>query len=206
MRSRRTLSVMPASGRAVLVTYDPAWPSIARTLLEELRGALPDREWVFEHIGSTAVPGISAKNTIDLQVQVPTLPSYEELDARIGPRGFVQAEGSRPDSPGVHSDIPRGGEKVDDEVWDKRLYFLPGNPPAILHVRRLDSPFGRYTVWFRDWLRDNDDQRDRYEDVKRQLAAMHASDRDYDDYTRGKTSYFDEVQSAFDARASKTSA
>ena len=174
-------------------------------MLEELRRALPDHGWVFEHIGSTAIPGISAKNIIDLQIQVPTLPSYDELDARIGPLGFAQARGSRPDSPGVYRDLPRGSEKVDDDVWNKRLYVRPANRPAILHVRLLDSPFGRYTVWFRDWLRANDDQRDRYQNVKRQLAALHASDPDYDDYTRGKTSYFDEVQSVFETWASETS-
>jgi len=192
---------MAVDGPALLVPYNLAWPAIAEAILDELRSSLPGDRFVFEHIGSTAVPGISAKNTIDLQIQVPTLPSYEELDAGIGSLGFVQATASRPDSPGVYRDLPRGSENVDDEVWEKRLYFRPGNPPVILHVRRLDSPFGRYTLWFRDWLRDNDAQRDRYEQVKQQLAVLHASDPDYDDYTRGKTTYLDEVQPTFEAWA-----
>ncbi len=110
--------------------------------------------------------------------------------------GFVQAHGARPDSPGVHRDTPRGDEVVADEVWEKRLY-VAREKSVILHVRRTDSPWGRYTVWFRDWLRAHPEQRKRYEEAKRQLAAANAGKPDYDDYTRAKTSFFDDVQQAF---------
>ena len=83
-----------------------------------------------------------------------------------------------------------------DEVWEKRLYVarLEG---AILHVRRADSPWGLYTVWFRDWLSAHPSQRDRYQRTKRELAAANVGKVDYDDYTRAKTAYFDDVQESF---------
>jgi len=69
--------------------------------------------------------------------------------------------------------------------------FTGTNParPAILHVRLSASPLGRRTVALRDRLRAEPDLRASYEQLKRRLAAAHADDLDYDDYTRGKTSF-----------------
>jgi dephospho-CoA kinase len=90
----------------------------------------------------------------------------------------------------VFRDIPAPGDTEPEEVWTKRL-FTSGNParPAILHVRLSASPFGRRTVAFRDRLRVDPDLRASYEELKRQLAAEHAGDPDYDDYTRGKSAF-----------------
>lgn len=164
-----------------------------------MRDAVAECDWTFDHIGSTSVPGLAAKNIIDLQIRAVPLPDYALLDERFGPLGYRQEAGARPDSPGVHRDTNRGSERVPAEVLTKRLYWRDGTPPVILHIRRLDSPFGRYTIWFRDWLRAHPAERDRYALVKRQLAAAYADAADFDDYTRAKTGYLDEVQAAFEA-------
>jgi GrpB-like predicted nucleotidyltransferase (UPF0157 family) len=150
----------------------------------------------YDHIGSTSVPGLAAKPFVDLQVRMLPLPSHAELTTRLGPLGFERAYGARPDSPGVSRDGPRGDEDVPDEVWEKRLYVFRGEG-VILHVRRTDSPWGLYTVWFRDWLRAHPTERTRYEEAKRELATQNAGKSDYDDYTRAKTAFFDEVLQAF---------
>ncbi len=182
------------SGPAVLVPHDPQWAPLAAEGLTELRRALAPLVDVsactFDHIGSTAVPGLAAKASIDLQVLAPALPEPTALDAALAPLGWVPAPGSRPDSPGVFRDIPAPGDTEPEEVWAKRL-FASSNParPAILHLRLSASPFGRRTVAFRDRLRADPDLRASYEELKRQLAAAHAGDPDYDDYTRGKTAF-----------------
>ncbi len=182
------------SGPAVLVPHDPRWATLAAERLTELRRALAPLVEVdactFDHIGSTAVPGLAAKASIDLQVRVPALPGPTALDAALAPLGWVPAPGSRPDSPGVFRDTPAPGDTEPEEVWVKRL-FISGDParPAILHVRLSASPFGRRTVAFRDRLRAEPDLRAAYEQLKRRLAAAHAGDADYDDYTRGKTAF-----------------
>ncbi len=51
---------------------------------------------------------------------------------------------------------------------------------------------------FRDWLRAHPEEAARYERTKRALAAEHADDPDYDDYTRAKTAYFDQVQASIE--------
>jgi dephospho-CoA kinase len=145
---------------------------------------------VFDHIGSTAVPGLAAKGIVDLQVLVPQMPDAAELDAALAPLGWVPARGSRADSPGVVRDIPAPGDEEPSWVWNKRL-FISAEParPAILHVRLTASPFGRRTVAFRDRLRTEPDLREAYERLKVELASAHSRDLDYDDYTRGKTDF-----------------
>ena len=190
-------------GPAVLQPYDPAWPGRAAQLLAAVEQAMKPLGVgeSFEHIGSTSVPGLMAKAYIDLQVIVNELPQHELLDQALAPTGFVPTTGSRPDSPGVYRDIPRGSEQVPDEVWRKRLFIhdIDGPEAAILHIRLSTSPWGRYALWFRDWLRAHPEARDRYASFKAGVAAEHAGDPDYDDYTRAKTAFFDEVQEQFEA-------
>jgi len=170
---------------------------------ERVAGALSDLEAgdgtdpVVEHIGSTAVPGLAAKRIIDLQVRVTPLPGEAALLEVLGPLGFSIARGSRPDSPGVYRDIPRPGADPDPARYRKRLLTHSGDdgePPVILHVRLLDSPFAEYVVAFRDWLRAEPAEAAAYEATKRGLAARHAEADDYDDYTRDKTVFLDESQ------------
>lgn len=182
---------------AVIVDYDPAWPAQAQRLLDEVRTAfasLPDADhFVYEHIGSTAVPGLAAKPIVDLQVRMPSLPNLADLTDILAPTPFIPAHGARPDSPGVHRDAVRPGDNPDVALYKKRLFHAPAEA-AILHIRRTDSPFAAFVVEFRDWLRHHPDQARRYEQIKRALAEQHADEPDYDDYTRAKSAFFNEIQ------------
>lgn len=190
----------PHHNPAALLDHDPAWHEKAAYFLDQVRDALSDLpgagDAAYDHIGSTSVCGLVAKPYVDLQVRVLPLPSHVDLSPRLKPLGFDRALGARPDSPGVARDIPRGDEHVPDGVWDKRLY-VQRQEAVILHVRRQDSPWGRYTAWFRDWLRQHPDRRAEYERVKRELSTANIGKPDYDDYTRAKTAYFDANQDAF---------
>lgn len=194
---------MSSDNPAALNESDPNWVPRAAACLRNVAAALADlpgaEEAAFDHIGSTSVPGLAAKPIIDLQVRVLPLPSHGDLVPRLAPLGYEQALGSRPDSPGVRHDIPHGDEDVAADVWEKRLYvaYVEGGQSVILHIRRADSPWGHYTVWFRDWLREHPQARQRYEDTKRRLSAENAGRPDYDDYTRAKTVFFKEVHPLF---------
>jgi GrpB-like predicted nucleotidyltransferase (UPF0157 family) len=188
---------------AVLRSPVPGWRDIARLRISRLRLALADLDpggaFTYQHIGSTSVPGLAAKAVVDLQLLVPRIPDAPALESSLHQVGFLPAFGSRPDSPGVYRDTPRGGEAVPDDVWNKRLFYLPDPElPSILHVRRADSPFARHNLLFRDWLRADPARRDRYQRVKTEVAEAHSGDADYDDYTRGKSRYFEEVHQDFE--------
>jgi dephospho-CoA kinase len=190
---------------AALVEHQPSWPRRASRLLSEIRDALAGltggETAALDHIGSTAVPGLPAKPFLDLQLRISPLPGEADLCGRLDRLGFVRARGARPDSPGVDRDIPRGSAQADPAVWEK-LLFWHEDEHAILHVRRADSPCGLYTIWFRDWLRASPEARHHYETEKRRLSAEQRGKADYDDYTRAKTEFFDQVQSEFETWSS----
>ncbi|MDP3949244.1 GrpB family protein [Microbacterium sp.] len=193
-----------AKNPAALVEHQAEWAQRASRLLsgvqDAIRGLDGAEDARLDHIGSTSVPGLAAKPFVDLQLRIAPLPSEVELVARFAPLGYVRARGSRPDPPGVDRDLPRGSIEVEPLVWEK-LLFWHEDDQAILHVRRADSPWGLYTIWFRDWLRVNSDARQRYETVKRTLSVQQIGKADYDDYTLAKTEFFDQVQLEFEAWA-----
>ncbi|TCO50901.1 GrpB family protein [Actinocrispum wychmicini] len=193
-----------SAGPAKLEPPDPRWAVTARQLSERIMQAvahLTDSErFSVEHIGSTSIPGLAAKPIIDLQLGVPALDRLDGIENAVAAVGFVDVASSRPGSPGVLRDFPRGRFASAKDCWGKRLFASadPGRP-AILHVRQIGSPWWGYTVEFRDWLRTHPDARDDYQRMKLELAAAHASDIDYDQYTLGKTAWFDRHQAQFEA-------
>lgn len=185
-----------------IVPYDPAWPSVASGWIRRIREAFVQAGIPvagFQHIGSTAVPGLAAKSYLDLQLLVSAIPDEAAVSTALGPLQIERARGSRPDSPGVDVDTPRPGS--DPRHHEKLLYFreLDQAGPVqgiILHIRRADSPFADFVVAFRDWLRADPAARAEYERLKRSLAEENADADDYDDYTRAKTAFMDRAQTA----------
>ena len=203
--ARRLAGIEPSGlGPPVLHDHDPEWPAAARRLLGRLRSGLTargldDGRWTYDHIGSTAVPGLRAKHFIDLQIGAVVLPTAGSAgDEVLAQAGYRPAAGSRPDSPGVDRDGVYDPDLAPADSYRKRLYFRPDPAqPSILHVRLLGSPWWSYTVRFRDWLRASNEGRRAYQMMKEQAAAAHAHDADFDDYTRAKGAFFREVAAAF---------
>jgi GrpB-like predicted nucleotidyltransferase (UPF0157 family) len=53
-----------------VVAPDPAWPRWYAAARDGVLGALGDRVLAIEHVGSTSVPGLGAKPTIDVDLTV----------------------------------------------------------------------------------------------------------------------------------------
>ena len=64
------LKIPPSSDSLELVDYDSSWPSRFEEVVAELKAILGPEARRFEHIGSTAVPGLVAKPIIDMLVGV----------------------------------------------------------------------------------------------------------------------------------------
>ncbi len=75
------------SRRVVLVPYDPAWPDWFEREAAELRDVLGDIALDVHHIGSTSVPGLTAKPVMDM---IPVIESLAAIDAR---RPQIEAAG-----------------------------------------------------------------------------------------------------------------
>lgn len=158
---------------------DPTWPAQAARLLARIGHALGDRVVALEHIGSTAVPDLPAKDVIDLQVGVRDLTEADgaAFVADLASAGFVRV-------PGVDHDNAKDGG-----TWPKRLHGSvdPGRV-AHVHVRAVGSPGWDWAIDFRDWLRADPEARDAYAAAKVALAARHTDSGDYAD---AKEAWFD---------------
>lgn len=172
----------------ILVPYNPAWPAEFQLLASALRQALGPLALRIDHIGSTAVPGLAAKDIIDIQLTVAARDAT--VKAALESLGYAQHEG-------VFSDhIPPGypGPAAD---WDKWYFRLParrrpdagnlvsapnkGGRPTHLHVRVAGAPNQRYPLLFRDYLRTHPASAAAYAELKRRLAASLADPSTYPD-------------------------
>jgi GrpB-like predicted nucleotidyltransferase (UPF0157 family) len=145
----------------VVSAYDPAWPIRAAAEVAQLREALGAGAQRIEHIGSTAIPGMAAKDLIDLQVSVADLDDAVALfDAPLRGLGYEPR-------PYEHDHVPAGC--VDDPArWAKRFWR---SDRVNLHVRVAGSPNERFALLFRDWMRAHPEAVPAYGAIKRSLAA-----------------------------------
>ncbi|MEU8024892.1 dephospho-CoA kinase [Micromonospora haikouensis] len=142
---------------------DPTWPQQYARLAARLRHVLAPADPRLDHVGSTAVAGIAARDVIDIQVTVPSLAEADGVLAeRLAAAGFPRMRGQWWDSP-----RPAGGDR-----WEKRLHGSadPGRPVR-LHLRPEGSPGWRYALLMRDHLRADPDRRAAYLTLKGDLAA-----------------------------------
>jgi dephospho-CoA kinase len=167
-------------GAPRLVPYDPTWPVQAERLMARVLHAVGDRGLRVDHIGSTAVPGLAAKDVIDLQL---TVASLADADTLAGPL----AEAGLPVVLGMDSDAPHATDP-DPEHWRKRVHASadPGRW-ANVHLRVAGSPGWRYALLFPAWLRADEAARWEYEQLKRRLVGEMGSIARYAD---AKTPWF----------------
>lgn len=177
----------PRAGGPVLTPPNPDWPVQAERLLARLRRASPEVLGA-DHIGSTSVPRLPAKDVIDLQVNVSSLEAADRIATALGEAGFPLQEASARDTPKPPD--------LDPSAWQKRFHCNadPGRA-ANVHVRVLGSPGWRYALLFRDWLRANPDAVSMYAEMKQELAALHAGDHRTLAYAEAKEPWFTEVAS-----------
>jgi GrpB-like predicted nucleotidyltransferase (UPF0157 family) len=140
----------PPPEPVAVVPYDPQWPHRYDRLAEQIRLILGQNVLDIEHVGSTSVPGLAAKDLIDIDL---TVADPRDESAYIPPLekiGYVHTVRE----PSFH---------------EHRLLRLP-EPRANLHVFGPDCPETIRHRMFRDWLRTHAEDRGLYEEAK--LAAI----------------------------------
>ena len=155
--------------RIDIVDYRSSWQDDFANLAAALSTALGSRAVRIDHIGSTAVPGLAAKDVIDVQVTVESLTAGDELDAAM-----AECEASLVDGAADHRPP---GMTIDAKELEKRLYMV-GSPRrrANIHVRENGRFNQRYALLCRDYLRSHPDAAAAYAAIKRQLAQRFADD------------------------------
>jgi GrpB-like predicted nucleotidyltransferase (UPF0157 family) len=154
----------------VIDEYKPTWRGEFETIRASLSGVLPSLALRIDHIGSTSVPGLGAKDVIDVQITVRTL--EPQIVHKLVAAGYHYL-------PDVTRDHLPPGEPDNPDLWAKLFFREPsGQRRAHIHVRIDGNPNQRYTLLFRDYLRAHPHSARTIEVIKRQLAKYHADDID----------------------------
>src|SRR5919199_1927127 len=142
----------------ILAPYNSEWPLLYEQHKQRILEAIGHITAGIEHVGSTSVPGLAAKPTIDILVGVRT---DEDLDRSVAP---MQAFGYEYLA------------KYEDRMPYRRLFHLrlDGATPAHrvnVHLVTHGHEFWERHLLFRDYLRAHPDTTAEYELLKRQLAT-----------------------------------
>ena len=157
----------------VVAPYDPDWPSQFEAEAAALRPFFGDNLIALHHIGSTSVPGLAAKPTLDLLGVVKSITlvsetrsSFEALEYKS--RGAFGIEG--------------------------REFFVKGspNPTHHLHVFEVGSAEIQRHLAFRDYLRAHTEAALEYAALKMKLAALYRLDPV--SYQDGKSDWIKRVE------------
>ncbi len=161
----------PHDARIDLVAYDDRWPDHFDVLAGRIRKALGDSIVLLEHVGSTSVPRLSAKPVIDIVLTVADSSNESVYVPALEAQGFVL--------------------RIRERDWFEHRLFKGVDIVSNLHVFSAGCEETRRMLIFRDWLRDHDDDRRRYEGRKRELAAHRW--RHVEDYADAKSEIVEEI-------------
>lgn len=145
-------------GQIELVGHDPRWAERYEQVAGRVRAALGRRVHLLEHVGSTSVPGLSAKPIVDMVLEV--------------------ADSS--DEAAWVPDLERAGFRVrtrEPDWFEHRVMWVVDEPgermvDVNLHVFSAGCPETVRMLGFRDHLRSNADDRELYEATKHRLAGQ----------------------------------
>lgn len=153
-----------------ICAYQPSWPQDFAAIRAALLAVLGRLALRIDHIGSTAVPGLGAKDVIDVQITVPALtPEVRQALIDAGYQHFPHITGDH---------LPLGGDG-DPTRWAKFFFNeRKGERRANIHVRAAGNPNQQYPLLFRDYLRAHPNSARSIELIKRQLARLHPDDLD----------------------------
>jgi GrpB-like predicted nucleotidyltransferase (UPF0157 family) len=161
--------------RAVtILEYQSHWRADFELIAADLHAVLQGDALRIDHIGSTAIQGLCAKDIIDVQVTVNTL--AEGIAQKLLQAGFT-----------THTDMWRQdhlppGFLASPKEW-RKLFFMqrPGSRRSNIHIRHIGAPNQRYPLLVRDFLRQDARAAEAYGRLKRRLADNLADPKTYPD-------------------------
>jgi GrpB-like predicted nucleotidyltransferase (UPF0157 family) len=164
-------------GVVELKTYDPQWPVQYAIEAERVHAVLGARASRVEHVGSTSVPGLTAKPIIDMLLVVADSSAEADYVPPMEGAGYTL--------------------RIREPDWYEHRLFKGPLANINLHVFSAGCPEIPRMIDFRDHLRADAEDRELYQRTKQELAARHW--HYVQEYADAKT----EVIEAIVARASR---
>ncbi|WP_026684834.1 GrpB family protein [Heyndrickxia coagulans] len=161
----------PHNAPITLVEHDPSWHGLFEREANRIRSVLGYKALQIEHVGSTSVPGLCAKPIIDMLLVVEDSadePSYVPV---LESAGYTL--------------------RIREPEWFEHRLFKGPDTDINLHVFSSGTSEIDSMLRFRDWLRSNKTDREKYAQVKRSLAK--SKWRHVQHYADAKTSIVQEI-------------
>jgi GrpB-like predicted nucleotidyltransferase (UPF0157 family) len=182
--------------RIKIVPYDDQWPKHYRLLANEIRMAAGDMAVSIEHVGSTAVDGLSAKPIIDIMVGMATIDELDLIVPLLIDSGFTFLISERHINVGRrtfflynHQDGVIPPQKIN--IQDRDISASGFEEIAHIHCWIFDSPDWHRHLAFRDYLRAHSSDREMYQMLKENLSA-----RDWESsmaYSKAKNEFIADI-------------
>ncbi|GHJ41985.1 GrpB family protein [Streptomyces sp. TS71-3] len=156
------------SAPVALLDYQPQWALDFEQLATTLRDALGDHARSIDHVGSTSVPGLAAKDCVDIQVRVEAVDESQQVE-------LFAAIGFRCRHESWNRTEVCGGQEC------RKLVFAPpvGARRCNVHLREEGGPNARFALLFRDYLRADEAARHSWGAFKKRLSLSVPDLRDY---------------------------
>ena len=149
------------TAKVVVIPYDEGWKKAFADIKAELLAALGDCVQGIEHVGSTAVEGMSAKPCIDVDVVISDYTVFDAVVRRLSAIGYVH-EG-------------------DLGIKDREAFCYSGKSHLLKHhlyVCPQSSEELRRHITFREFLKANPEAVRAYSAVKEEAARLYPNDID----------------------------
>lgn len=159
--------------KVIVVSYDPSWPLAFESICQEVKESLGSYAVAVHHVGSTAVPGLSAKPIIDLDVEIRDRSVFHVVRELLASIGY-EYEGNL----GIEDrEVFRYDGK--DHLQKHHLYVCPTDSREL--YRHLT---------FRDYLRNHPEAVTEYSHIKEEAARLYPDSIDqYMQYKHGCISH-----------------
>lgn len=161
-------------GVVELLPHQDIWEDIAKATISLLYDLLSGIAIEIQHVGSTAVRGISAKPIIDISVGVKKLEDILPYIQLLEKNGIVFR-----------------GEDVSDQYLFVIGDFEKDTRSHHIHAVEHNSVAWKNYIKFRDYLNEHPAKAKEYEELKQELAKLYPDDRVA--YTSGKQKFIDEI-------------
>jgi GrpB-like predicted nucleotidyltransferase (UPF0157 family) len=156
----------------IITEHDPSWKEKYACEKQIIEQAIASRNIVrISHIGSTAIPGLVAKPTIDILLEIADDTDNEKLISDMISIGYLYSP--QPEKPAPHMMFMKG-------------YTTEGFKGQVFHVHvRYEGDWDE--IYFMDYLRAHPEAAEEYGALKLTLKDEYEHDRDR--YTDSKTDF-----------------
>lgn len=159
----------------IIAEYDPQWPLLFEQERKRIEAVLGNEAIRFEHIGSTAIPGLASKAVIDIAIGIQCLEMALKYIPLLEGLEYIY-------------------EPTFEALLPARRFFWKGTPAVHtyhIHMAEVGSPLWVKPIMFRDYLRKHPDEAQHYGELKKSLAERWVNDMDA--YVEGKTDFVEGV-------------